>query len=109
MFYFGCVVSVWFELVASSARAGGCLVGGCDGKGGWGKRKVEREKWKVGGEWKGKAGGGGGQQKVGGRAAVLSTALKRHPPLGGGGELRTGNGWPCAGAESRTSLEGGMR
>ncbi len=37
LFCFGCVVPVWFELVASSARAGGCLEGGCDGGGGWGK------------------------------------------------------------------------
>ena len=29
--YFGCVVSVCFELFASTARAGGCLEGGCDG------------------------------------------------------------------------------
>lgn len=29
--YFGGVISVWFELVAFSARAGGCLVGECDG------------------------------------------------------------------------------
>ena len=31
MIYFGCVVSLWFELFASSARAGGCLVAGCAG------------------------------------------------------------------------------
>jgi hypothetical protein len=30
LIYFGGVVSVLFELVASSARAGGCLEGGCD-------------------------------------------------------------------------------
>lgn len=50
MIYFSCVVSVWFELVASSARAGGCLVGGCDGGGGWGKAKV----CLVAGKWQGR-------------------------------------------------------
>ena len=40
MFYFGCVVSVWFEFIASSARTGGCLERGCDGVDGWGKTKV---------------------------------------------------------------------
>lgn len=34
---FGYIVSVCYELFTSSARPGGCLEGGCDGWGAWGK------------------------------------------------------------------------